>query len=392
MTNTRITARARWAAWLYRSLGLAMLLSACGGGVGTGGTGSYAYGPITGFGSIIVNGVRYDDASARVEDDSGTGRSREALKLGMTVSIESGEVSGGTATATAVRFGSLLAGPVTAVDTAGNSMQVLGQTVQLRSTTVWDDSLGTLAALTVGRVVEVHGFVDAANQSVVATRVEPAAGALALFKVSGVVASLNAVSRSFALGQANFSYGGAANVPAGLANGQIVTARVRTVAEGGQWVVASFGGGLSSRPLDSRNRCDVRGLITSLASTADFVLNDVRVNAGAALFPDGTAGIVVGARVKVEGSCANDRLTATKVEIENEERLTTEGIDLRGAIESVDTATSTFRVRGSVVFYGLPTVRFDGGTVADLAVGRQVRVRGVLSPERDRVLAVRIEL
>ena len=50
---------------------VAASLLGCGGGdglagVGTGGTGSFSSGPIRGFGSIVVNGVRYDEASAQV--------------------------------------------------------------------------------------------------------------------------------------------------------------------------------------------------------------------------------------------------------------------------------------------------------------------------------------
>ena len=38
----------------------ALLLAASCGGVDSGGTGAVSQGPITGFGSIIVNGVRFD--------------------------------------------------------------------------------------------------------------------------------------------------------------------------------------------------------------------------------------------------------------------------------------------------------------------------------------------
>ena len=64
--------------WL-RALLFAAILGGCGGGVDSGGTGgaaTYANGPITGSGSIIVNGVRFDDSAAAISDDSGPGRNR----------------------------------------------------------------------------------------------------------------------------------------------------------------------------------------------------------------------------------------------------------------------------------------------------------------------------
>lgn len=40
------------------------LLAACGGGVGTGGTGSYGAAPVAGYGSIFVGGIEFDTAHA----------------------------------------------------------------------------------------------------------------------------------------------------------------------------------------------------------------------------------------------------------------------------------------------------------------------------------------
>ena len=104
---------------------LLLVLTACG-GVETGGTGAGAYvqGPITGFGSVIVAGVRFDDSGARVEDADGVRRDRDELRLGMLVEVESGPIgddgSGGRlATATRVRLASELLGPVGIVAALG---------------------------------------------------------------------------------------------------------------------------------------------------------------------------------------------------------------------------------------------------------------------------------
>ncbi len=86
------------------------LLPACGGGtdvagVSSGGTGSFTTGSITGLGSVIVNGIRYDDSGASISLNGASG-SPDALKLGMVVRIQGGAVTaatlpGGLATATA---------------------------------------------------------------------------------------------------------------------------------------------------------------------------------------------------------------------------------------------------------------------------------------------------
>src|SRR5436189_6062435 len=82
----------------------AALLAGCGGGGDTGtssvpagssgaNTSSFAAGAISGFGSVIVNGVRFDDSAARIADDDGRVADSSALKLGMRVEIDGGAVS-----------------------------------------------------------------------------------------------------------------------------------------------------------------------------------------------------------------------------------------------------------------------------------------------------------
>jgi hypothetical protein len=263
--------------------------------------------------------------------------------------------------------------------------------VVVTTTTVFDDSLGTTNALAAGRVVEVHGFLDSTTQTITATRIEAASNP-STFKVRGAISQLNVAAGTFNIGQAAYALGAGSVLPASTVNGTVVALRVATNQVAGRWVTSSTTTTpREGRPDSNRDECSVRGLVQSFTSSARFVLNGMTVDASAASFPDGTAGVVAGARVKVEGRCDSTMLTASKVEIENDDRLSGEGVDLRGPIESIDRTTNTFRVRGVSVFYGGTAVRFDNGTAADLAVGRQVRVRGVLANDRARVEAQRIE-
>ena len=84
--------------------GIAMV-SACGGGGSSGTSASnppalvasnttvYA-GPIAGFGSVIVNGMRFSSVGAELRDDDGLSVNLEQLKLGMGVRI-SGDANDG---------------------------------------------------------------------------------------------------------------------------------------------------------------------------------------------------------------------------------------------------------------------------------------------------------
>ena len=54
---------------------------------GTGGTGIYAQGSIWGFGSVRVNGIKFDDTAATVQIDGQAGKSSD-LRLGMVAGIQ----------------------------------------------------------------------------------------------------------------------------------------------------------------------------------------------------------------------------------------------------------------------------------------------------------------
>lgn len=366
---------------------LAMLVAGCGGGVGVGGTGAFASGPVTGFGSIFVNGIEFDDRSAVVEDESGTGRSRDALRLGMLVEVESGPIGGTsaapTATATRIRFASELVGPVQAVDVANSRLTVLGQTVVVTSgRAAFDASFADgLASVPVGGNVEVYGFYGLSGQ-LIATRIEPRGGTLAAFKLRGVVRALDTGARTFQLGALTLDYAGVAPPP-GLAEGAIVRVTVATAAAGGRWPVLTFADGV--RRLPDRDDARLRGTVTAFTSTRSFSINGLPVDAANASFDD-EAGVVLGARIEVEGAASGGTLRATRVKVDDGGP---QGGELRGLIEAHFPALRTFVLRGVAVVYGAGT-EFQDGTVADIERGVEVEARGVLSGDGTKLLATRV--
>jgi hypothetical protein len=366
-------------------LAAAALLTGCGGGGSspTEQASSYTEGVITGFGSIIVNGVRFDDSAATVSDDDGTpDRGRGDLQLGMVVQIDGTGVdrTAGTGVATRIRFGSEIVGPVASVGT--NSLVVLGQTIDIRPTTVWDDSLPRgLADIAVGEVIEVHALFDAATGRYSATLIEDKASAQ-YFKLRGQVSALNTGAKTFQLGSEVVYYG---NVPAGeltpkLADGQRVRVRLQTARNGaGQWVATRVESGV--RRVEDHDDSDIHGLVDSLTDARHFTVNGVAVDASGAVFEDGP--VALGARVEVEGRVANGVLVARKVELEDRSSNDRGEIELHGSVASVDAAAQTFVLRHAVhgdraVSYS-GDVRFEDGSAAQLAAGTRVEVKGYLT-------------
>ena len=369
--------------------GLLLALAACGGGVETGGTGAGAYvqGPIGGFGSIIVSGVRFDDSSASIEDPDGRVRGRDDLRLGMLVEVESGPIvddgSGGrAATATRVRLASELLGPVTSTDVANARLTVLGQPVRLTAATVVDGVMGGATSLQIGDVVEVHGFF-APNDGYVATRIERRAAAPASYRVRGLVLDLDSAAKTLRIGLQRFDLT-ASGVPAGLDNGQFVRLTLQTAQVGGRWPVSAIT--VETRSAGDRDEAELEGLITTFVSAAQFSVNGVRVDASAAP----VAGLAEGVRVEVRGRSVAGVLVAASVKLRSDDDAFNEGVDIRDAIGTVDVAAQTFTLRGITVFYG-NAPDFKNGSAADLAPTRRVRMRGTVSAERTRVIATRIE-
>jgi hypothetical protein len=378
------------------STALLLALAACGGGVETGGTGAggaYVLGSISGFGSIIVDGVRFDDSAASIEDPDGNVRRRDDLRLGMVVEVESGPIAsdgtgGRVATATRVRVASELLGPLTAPpDATASRIAVLGQPVQLTSATVVDGVPGGAAALAVGDVVEVFGYF-AQTDGYVATRVERRRSAPDSYRVRGLVRDLDRMAHTMRIGMQGFDLS-AVGVPAALVDDQFVRLALRPAQVGGRWAVQSLA--IEARSAGDHDEAEVEGLITAFTDAARFSVNGVRVDAGNAIRA-GT--LALGVRVKVRGRSQAGVLVAARVDVRSDDDAFRDGVDIRDVIGTVDRPAQTFTLplRGITVFYGgVAPDRFEHGTVSDLAGGRLVRVRGTLSVDRTRVIASRIE-
>ena len=378
----------------------ALLFVGCGGGVDTGGTGSpaqtFSSGSVSGFGSIVVNRVRYDESAARVEDDEGSARSRSDLKLGVVVEIDAGPVSTeprtGTRTATAstVRIGSEIKGPVDAVNVAGGTLTVLGQLVLVDADTVFDGFPQGLASVQVGQRVELHAFFDAANDRHTATRIERK-GSLVEFKLRGRITRLDTSAKTFVIGTTTVSYAGvpAAELPA-LSDGLVARVTLATVPQGGVWIAIKVRTGTAPPPAD-RVEVQLEGLVTDFVSLASFKVNGTPVDASGSgvVFEGGSSSELANrARIEVEGEMRNGVLVARKVEFQRQGKA--DKFELSGAIESVNAFARSFVLRGTTVVHDV-TTRFDRGTAADLVVGARVEVKGRLSASGTQVLATRIE-
>ena len=142
---------------------------------GISGTG-IVFGVITGFGSIYVNGVKYDidDADFDVDGKAYTGvEGQQNLAIGMVVRLEATDNGDGTGVATRVDYDDAVEGPISAIDPVDANIKRLQifnlqVIVDKQSTRFKDTEFDELA---VDDVVEVSGFLNQ-DGDVVATLIE----------------------------------------------------------------------------------------------------------------------------------------------------------------------------------------------------------------------------
>jgi len=212
---------------MTRALPVAMicasLLAACGGGSGGGTPAATSIGgTISGLGSIVVNGVRYQTIGASVRDLDNSNNFNIPLALGMTVIVDPS--AGSTTAASTIRVQSGIHGPAAV---SGSTLKVGGLPVSTDTSTFIVDASGavtTLASLN-GTFVEAYGLPQA-DGTFKATRIE-IESAPEPIQLVGVVSALNTTNKTFSLGS---SGSGTVTVtyttqPGGLANGAVVSVR-----------------------------------------------------------------------------------------------------------------------------------------------------------------------
>ncbi|HEY1226215.1 MAG TPA: DUF5666 domain-containing protein, partial [Ramlibacter sp.] len=257
-------------------------------GISSGGTGSFTTGTVSGLGSILVCGIRFDDATAVVERDDGGVVG--PVRPGMVVAVRGTSVASGsagalpTATALQIRYASEWTGPVGAVDLVARTLTIAGQRADIAANAVFEGDALQLADLTTSHHVELHGHLDVSTGRLLATRVEVSSAPAATVRLSGRVANLDANARTFQLGTASIAFDGALALPAGWGNGQLVRVSLVAGATPGSWRATAIQQRQAWLPaMDAGNdaEAELEGRITSIDGPATFTVNGIRIDASA---------------------------------------------------------------------------------------------------------------
>lgn len=355
-------------------------LSACSsGGGGIIGTGVVT-GKITGFGSIIVDGIEFT-RRADLQDNrvtfrfDDTAHAEHDLKAGMIVTIK-GNFNSNTSKGVyeRIEYQPELRGPIDAapgsVDVANETLTVLGRTVKVDDFTIFD-GCANLSELQPDNLVEVSGNLDSTGVFL-ATRVERKAtsfGAGGVVEVKGVITGVGATFFRIGTLTVNFD----PTLPNLFANMTAADVTVATLVEVSG--ILRDDGSVTANKIEKKTPTEdeqindtvrVKGSVIT-ASPSNFQLSGpngpVTVLSGNAIFVKGTpANLVAGANLEVEGVVAADGiLAATKISFETENIIILEG-NIAQATD-IDQSNGTITLNGVTVLTNSLTRFRDNRTV-----------------------------
>ena len=352
-----------------------------GGGIAGINGGGVAVGPVSGFGSVFVNGIEFSTTGSTITVE-GASASESQLKIGQMVEVR-GTINGsaGTGSATSIAANDQYEGPVQSIDVPGLSFTLLGNVVRVTGATVFDNGFAApaLAGLAVGQWVEVSGLRNSAGE-VVATRIEPRA-ANGEIELNGTISSLDTTARSFRLGNSSVNYASASTVTGTLANG--ACAEVKGTAFSGTTLTATRVEVKNCTLVTSNNDSgEIEGLVTRFASASDFDVGTQKVTTTATTGYNGGAvsDLALNKRIEVEGTFnAASVLVATKIYFKAD--TTTR---FQGTVDALNATNKTLTIFGVTISTSGATSFEDDSSAnarpfgfAQLRTGDYLELRGV---------------
>ncbi len=331
------------------ALSLTTILVACGGGGGTstagiGGSGITSSGTITGFGSVIVNGVKFETTNASF-DIEGISGSQNQLAIGMVVEVNGTiNADGVTGTANSIIFDDELQGPVAvfvpATDGLTATFTVLGIPVKIDSkTTYFDPDNGGISMTSIRNddMVELSGFFDATG-TLIASRIENKTGIDENVELKGIVSNWNSLTETFGFN------GMGITVNASNAAGKNILQNNLYIEVKGRY--NSINNTITAIKIESEEAeygdnesFEMEGFITDYNNPSNFRVNGIPVDASnnPEMEPR-TMQLADNVQIEVEGYFVNGTLVATKLKMRGGE------VEIQAPVYSIDKVANRFTV------------------------------------------------
>ncbi len=354
--------------YLAICIGSALLISACGGSSSgnadatpappvsdTPVTSNFAItGVITGFGSIYIDGNRFetDNSSVSVNGESS---SIDHLKVGMNIKLSYQQDSSGNTSATSVEYGRDAEGIVDAIDRDAQTITIAGLVVRYNDQTHFIGT--TVTSLSVGDRIEISGYSQQ-DGTIIASYIEldNQSGDDQTY-LSGVVSSLNTDLQTFSIGGSVIDYG-SAEVDTVLSDG--ITVKVEGVIVNGVIVASEVGSDRYDYSDQEYDAIEVEGLVTSFDVTTGILglYGEQYTITSSTVFEDGSADtLAAGDYVELKIDLSSGAAVVTRIEVKSAKIADSDG-KLKGNISEINQSNNTITVNG-VVFTLSETTRYE---------------------------------
>lgn len=272
---------------------ISIFLSSCGGGVisivegGISGTGITSIGRITAFGSIYVNGIRFDVDNASFTRDGKVSLGQSEFSIGeyivITGTVNADKISG---VASEVLFTDIIEGEVTKAANNSLSLEVLGQVINVTNLTSLHN-FNNLNDLVAGNLVEVSGIKNASGIST-ATSIKLKEDSFedgSENELKGNVSNINVANKTFQINTITIDYAGAELKGfnnQSLQNGQYV--EVKSVSKLVNSILVANEIELEedehlniNESIEEGTEVELEGLVTRFVSITDFDVNGLKI-------------------------------------------------------------------------------------------------------------------
>jgi hypothetical protein len=323
---------------------------------------SLSSGVVSAFGSIYINGVKYDTAEAEfVNGDLDDLPNAELdLDVGDVVWVR-GTVNedGVTGVAHTVIYDVDLVGTVAAIAPLTSTITVLGRNVKINSDTVFGDNfaLAELSDIALGEVLKISGF-DQLDGSLLATRIDKDISTTALlYEVEGMISALDASAASLNIGPQVINYAGfnSSFTPSlnqwvqvkGSINdsGVLIASSIEIETRQGDYGLSA---GDVANELSGDTKIALEGVISEYSDSSTFAINGYAVQTSTeTLYIGGDASDVsLGARLSVRGVRSDDgqTLLVSRVYVRPPSNL-----EVEGNITAIDVLVGSVEVGGITV-------------------------------------------
>lgn len=337
-----------------------LLATGCSGGesgTGLGGSSSpkLFIGSITGFGSVYVNGIKFDTSAANIRVNE-TGATEQDLSLGMVVAVVgSTDADQSFGKAEEIYFESDINGIVISND-MNSTLNVMGQTVSYDEDTVFEsaiDTVSSIAAVAPDSMVEVSGYRTGDNK-IYATQlnlIDTAYTPGEILTVHGIVNAVSGANR-FSLGDLTVVIDNATKIT-NIPNQQLAPGlNIKITSNRGM-----LNGELQADKIqldrktyiNTTQSMDVEGIVMQPdAGAGEFLLHGYSVYFSRdTAFSGGSAGdLADGIKAEVQGILLSDtQLEAKQIRFATEKNR----FNLIARIEAVDVANNRINILGNVV-------------------------------------------